>query len=216
MHRVVLTARPLNRRRPVGWLAVLPAVLAVLAGIWVAGGVVTDDARASMALTALWFAAVVVLATLAWRRAPSLRPAAAAAVLAFVAVGGYLAYTSTVDTTVSETLVDGPAVLEGSFGGLAHPTEGTAAVVERAGERTLTLAGFRTDPGPDLYVYVVPGRVAGGSVDGGVRLARLKGNVGDQQYALPASLDLADGATVVIWCRAFSVAFGAAQLTTDA
>ena len=38
---------------------VLLAIVVVLAGMWIAGGVVTDDFRASMALTALWFAAVV-------------------------------------------------------------------------------------------------------------------------------------------------------------
>ena len=80
------------------------------------------------------------------------------------------------------------------------------------GSRALTLTPFRTDPGPDLYVYVVPRPAPDGDVDGGTRLARLKGNVGDQQYALPADLELGEAATVAIRCRAFSVAFGAAAL----
>lgn len=88
-------------------------------------------------------------------------------------------------------------------------------MVERPdGSRVLTLTRFRTDPGPDLYVYVVPGTAVDGDVDGGTRLARPKGNVGDAQYALPADLALGDAATVVIWCRAFSVAFGAAALAS--
>jgi len=188
------------------------AVVLVLVGIWIAGGVLTDDFAVSMALTAAWFAVVVAAAVIVWRRVAWLRPAAVAAVLAFVVVGAYLGYTSTADTTVDEVLVSGPVALEGVFGGLAHPTEGTAAIVEAGDTRTLTLAGFRTDPGPDLYVYVVPGQTSGERVDGGDRLGRLKGNVGNQQYALPPGLDVANGATVVIWCRAFSVSFGAAQL----
>ncbi len=197
------------------WLraACVPAaVVSVLVGIWIAGGVLADDFGVSMALTAAWFAVVVGGSVIAWRRLPWLRPAAVAAVLAFVVVGAYLGYTSTADTTVDEALVSGPVALAGAFGGLAHPTEGIAAIVEEGDTRTLTLTGFRTDPGPDLYVYVVPGQTSGERVDGGERLGRLKGNVGNQQYTLPPGLDVADGATVVIWCRAFSVSFGAAEL----
>ena len=94
-------------------------------------------------------------------------------------------------------------------GGMA--TEGTAAVVRAGSGNVLTLTEFRTDAGPDLFVYVVPSG-ATDAVEGGVRLGSLKGNIGNQQYALPAGLEL-DGASVVIWCRAFSVAFGAAQLS---
>jgi len=216
MSSVVPAPRPSSPPAWVRVLAVPPAVALVLVGIWVAGGIVTDDLRGSMALTALWFAIVAGAAVVAWRRAAWLRPAAAAAVLAFAGVGGYLGYTSTTDRTVDEVLVSGPAALEGSFRGLAHPTEGTAAVVEQGGELVLTLSDFRTDPGPDLFVYVVPGSSSGDDVDGGARLGRLKGNIGNQQYAIPAGLDLAGGATVVVWCRAFSVSFGAAELVPAA
>jgi hypothetical protein len=199
------------------WLRILavPAAAAlVLAGIWVAGGVVTDDFRASMALTAGWFGLVAAGAVLAWRRVPGLRPAAVAAVLTFVAVGGWLALASIRDVEVNERVAAGPALSAGAFRGLAHPTEGRARIVEQAdGTRVLTLTDFRTDPGPDLYVYAVPGQSDGGDVDGGVQLGRLKGNVGNQQYALPADFDPSQGASVVIWCRAFSVSFGAAQLS---
>lgn len=199
------------------WLRFLLAPLSaavVLLGIWVTGGVVTNDFRASMALTALWFAAVVAAAALVWRRRPSLRlPVSAVAVGTFVLVGGYLALASVRDVTVNERVTTGPALVEGTFFDLAHPAEGTARVVESSrGARVLTLTGFRTDPGPDLYVYVRSGESDGEDVEGATRIARLKGNVGNQQYALPPKLDVASGATVVIWCRAFSVAFGAARL----
>lgn len=195
-------------------LALAPATaVAVLAGIWITGGVITDDFRLSMALTALWFGIVVVAGAAVWRRAPALRlPVTTVAIGTFVLVGAYLGYTSVRDTTVNEVVASGPALFEGTFGRLAHPAEGVARVVETGDGLVLTLTEFRTDPGPDLHVYVVPGIEDGTSVERGTRIARLKGNVGNQQYGLPPDLELVRGGTVVIWCRAFSVAFGAAQL----
>jgi hypothetical protein len=192
--------------------AVLAAIAIVLVGIWVAGGLIIDDFRASMGLTALWFAAVVAGAVLVWRRVPALRPAAIAAVATFVVVGAYLGYTSTRDTVVDETVAVGPAELSGSFRGLAHPTTGTAQVVAQDdGSRVVTFTGFETDPGPDLFVYAVPGATSGEDVDGGKRLGALKGNAGNQQYVLAPGTP--DGPlTIVVWCRAFSVSFGAATL----
>lgn len=101
----------------------------------------------------------------------------------------------------------------GTFETRGHTTTGTARVIEQAdGSRVLALVDFRTDAGPDLFIYVVPRAAEGNDVDGATRLSALKGNVGNQQYALPADLQLADAATVVVWCRAFSVSFGAAAL----
>ncbi|MDH4346669.1 MAG: DM13 domain-containing protein, partial [Thermoleophilia bacterium] len=123
----------------------------------------------------------------------------------------YLGYTSTTDRTVDEVLVSGPAALEGSFRGLAQPTEGTAAVVEQSGELVLTLSDFRTGPWPDLFVYVVPGSSSGDDVDGAARLGGPKVPTATSSTR-SAGLDLPGGATVVVWCRAFSISFGAAWL----
>ncbi|MBI4172472.1 MAG: DM13 domain-containing protein, partial [Actinobacteria bacterium] len=129
------------------------------------------------------------------------------------AVGAFLALTSVRDTTVNERVAAGPALAAGAFAGLAHDTTGHAAVVRAAdGSLTLTLTRFATSPGPDLFVYLVPGRTDGRGVGGGARVGRLKGNIGNQQYAVPAGFDLSAGATVVVWCRAFSVSFGAATV----
>jgi len=205
---------------PPRWLRAALAPLtaaAVLFGIWVAGGVLTDDFRTSMALVSLWFAAVVVAAVLVWRRAPALRlPVSAVALGTLLLVGGYLGLASTRDVEVNEVVARGPALAEGRFVDLAHSTTGTARIVETDRGRVLTLTGFETDPGPDLYVYLAPGLTSGEDVDGALRLARLKGNVGSQQYELPAGFDVSAGATAVIWCRAFSVAFGAARLPVTA
>jgi len=60
-------------------------------------------------------------------------------------------------------------------------------------------------------VYFVP---PGTDVEAGEDLGALKGNKGDQQYEVPGSLSTGDleRGSVVIWCRAFSVAFGSADL----
>ena len=46
-----------------------------------------------------------------------------------------------------------------------------------------------------------------------VALGRLKGNVGHQNYDIPAEVDLADFGSVVIWCEQFRVLFSAAPLS---
>ncbi|MDH3497546.1 MAG: DM13 domain-containing protein, partial [Gemmatimonadota bacterium] len=48
---------------------------------------------------------------------------------------------------------------------------------------------------------------------GFVGLGGLKGNVGDQNYDIPAGTDLTRYRTVTIWCRRFSVNFGSAPLS---
>jgi hypothetical protein len=103
------------------------------------------------------------------------------------------------------------AVGSGEFVSGAHATTGSATLIDRPdGSRVLTLTGLMTSPGPDLRVYLVPGN--GRSVDGAVDLGALKGNRGDQEYAVPATASSVRGA-VVIWCRAFTVNFGHAALT---
>jgi hypothetical protein len=126
-----------------------------------------------------------------------------------------------VDRRVREALPAAAAgtapLLRGTFRGLAHATTGTAAVYRGPGGDVLRLEQFTTSDGPDVVVYLV----AATDVDGDavverspyVSLGPLKGNVGDQNYALPPGLDLARYRSVVIWCRRFSVAFGAATLS---
>jgi len=45
-----------------------------------------------------------------------------------------------------------------------------------------------------------------------VDLGLIKGNIGDQNYALGPDLDLAKYRTVSAWCKRFSKNFGAAPL----
>ena len=70
---------------------------------------------------------------------------------------------------------------------------------------------FETTNGPDLYVWLVKD----GDVDNGyVDLGRLKGNIGSQNYVIPEGTDLSEYDTVFIWCKAFSVLFGSAELAS--
>ena len=47
---------------------------------------------------------------------------------------------------------------------------------------------------------------------GFVDLGVIKGNIGDQNYTLGSDLDLSKYRAVSIWCKRFSVNFGAAAL----
>ena len=50
---------------------------------------------------------------------------------------------------------------------------------------------------------------------GFVEVGKLKGNIGDQNYEVPANLDLAKYRAVTIWCARFGVNFGTAPLMAD-
>ena len=106
----------------------------------------------------------------------------------------------------------------GSFIDRSHPTEGSAVVLgDGSGQRFLRFEDFRTDNGPDLNVYLSSAPTdapAGAFDDDFVDLGDLKGNVGSQNYEIPAGLDLGHYSTVAIWCVRFGVIFGAAELTS--
>jgi Electron transfer DM13 len=192
-------------------------VAVVLGGLVVAAGLVSNDFTVARAATGTWFAVVVIASLLIWRRAPQLRlPVAAVALVTIVLAGGLTALTTLRDETVDEAISAGTTELEGSFEARSHTTTGTARVIAgEDGSRILALVDFETDAGPDLFVYVFPERNEATDIDGATRIASLKGNVGNQQYTLPDDLELGDTPTVLIWCRIFSVPFGAANLSAQ-
>jgi hypothetical protein len=116
----------------------------------------------------------------------------------------------------------GPTVLaSGDFITHEHATTGRAVVLRLAdGSRVLRLEALDTSNGPDLHVWITDAPVKQGTAgwrvfDDGkyTALGKLKGNKGSQNYALPASVDLAELDSVTIWCDRFNVSFGAAALT---
>jgi Electron transfer DM13 len=99
-----------------------------------------------------------------------------------------------------------------------HPTAGTATIYQRGdGTRVLRFTSFSTANGPDVHVYMVAADDAKDAATvervGFVDLGVIKGNIGDQNYALSGDLDLTKYRAVSIWCKRFSVNFGAAALT---
>jgi hypothetical protein len=64
---------------------------------------------------------------------------------------------------------------------------------------------FATDNGPDLKVVV---HVAGEQVE----VAPLKGNIGAQNYELPAGIDPEAVESVGVWCKRFDYTFTTATL----
>ncbi|MGH2794497.1 MAG: DM13 domain-containing protein [Actinomycetota bacterium] len=107
----------------------------------------------------------------------------------------------------------------GRFRDLEHPTSGVAKIVRLAdGSRVVRLEDFRTSSGPDVVVWLssIPATEDDWhAYDDGtfVNLGALKGNVGSQNYTIPANVDIAKYRSVVIWCRRFTVGFGAAPIS---
>ncbi|HEY3580682.1 MAG TPA: DM13 domain-containing protein [Pyrinomonadaceae bacterium] len=106
----------------------------------------------------------------------------------------------------------------GQFHSGAHETKGIATVFQLADKKTLRLTNFQTSNGPDVHVYLVAAvdakdndTVTKAEV---VDLGSMKGNIGDQNYELPANADLAKYRAVTIWCKRFSVNFGTAPLNS--
>ena len=119
-------------------------------------------------------------------------------------------------TNVSETVL-----ASGSFHSVAQDSRGTASVYQLAdGKRILRFTNFQTSNGPDVHVYLVAADDASDSETvkkaGFLELGSLKGNIGDQNYDIPANVDLSRYHAVTIWCKRFSVNFGTAPLTSSA
>ncbi|MGA9946091.1 MAG: DM13 domain-containing protein [Candidatus Cybelea sp.] len=111
-----------------------------------------------------------------------------------------------------------PASLEsGTLVAAAHDTAGTVTIYRLdSGDRVLRLTNFHTSNGPDVHVYLTSATKvnSNGDVTSGkyLDLGTLKGNIGNQNYEIPANVDLNEFHSVSIWCARFHVNFGAARL----
>jgi hypothetical protein len=100
----------------------------------------------------------------------------------------------------------------GTFVSLDHDTSGRAVVLGNGtDQRFLRFEDFSTSNGPDVNIYLV--NSSAGGVTDYVDLGDMKGNVGDQNYEIPAGVDLAVYDRVLLWCVRFSSPFGEALLT---
>lgn len=122
--------------------------------------------------------------------------------------------------TASAANMEPKKLASGAFHAGAHETKGTAAVFQVGdGKRTLRLTDFATSNGPDVHVYLVAAADAKDNdtvkTAGFVELGSLKGNIGDQNYDVPANIDLNKYRAVTIWCARFGVNFGTAPLMSS-
>ncbi|WP_039797838.1 DM13 domain-containing protein [Nocardia araoensis] len=161
----------------------------------------------------------------------------AVAVLLIVGLGAGLAvfqpWRLFTDTIVQEAVPSAPpapgpggiesqprTIAQGTFVSHEHATAGTVAVLRLAdGSRVLRLENLDTSDGPDLHVWLTDAPVREGRdgwfvFDDGSHtdLGKLKGNQGNQNYPIPADVDLTRLTSVAIWCDRFDVSFGAAEL----
>ncbi|MGK8524211.1 DM13 domain-containing protein [Nocardia asteroides] len=112
------------------------------------------------------------------------------------------------------------AIARGTFVSHEHATSGSVVVLRLPdGGTVLRLENLDTSDGPDLHVWLTDAPVREGRdgwfvFDDGAHtdLGKLKGNQGDQNYAVPADADLSRLTSVAIWCDRFNVSFGAAEL----
>jgi hypothetical protein len=146
-------------------------------------------------------------------------------------VAWYLGSPLFIDATVDEAFPSGstanalsePAgatpLSRGEFGVVdaIHRGEGSASVFRLSnGQHIMRFDAFRVTNGPDLFVYL-SGHPAPRTRDqlhdgADLELGRLKGNVGNQNYDLPAGVDVSRFKSVVVYCKQFSVVFSTAEL----
>ena len=93
-----------------------------------------------------------------------------------------------------------------------HNAEGIAKEISlEDGKKFIRFENFKVTNGPDLYVYLSTDKSASDFID----IGRLKANIGNQNYEVPEGTDLTKYGTVLIWCKAFSVLFGSADLKSQ-
>ena len=119
---------------------------------------------------------------------------------------------TSIDESMSQGSETNDSLLTGPFVGVGdgiHDAQGVAKVIPiEGGGNVLRLEDLVVTNGPDLYVYLSTDKSASDFVN----LGRLKANIGNQNYPIPDGTDMTKYDTVMIWCRAFSVLFGSAEL----
>ena len=102
-----------------------------------------------------------------------------------------------------------------------HQGSGAATIYRSAdGSGLLRLEDFRVTNGPDLHVLLSPAADPASRDElqaaGYVGLGKLKGNIGNQNYEIPANIDVNAQGSVIIYCMPFHVIFSVAPLAPAA
>ena len=132
--------------------------------------------------------------------------------------------TSAMEEMLEEAANAGPppepiALASGSFrdADSFHQGSGSATIyLLPDGSHLLRLEDFKVTNGPDLRVLLAePGDPMSRDelqAGGYTHLAKLKGNMGNQNYEIPADINLDDQNSVIIYCMPFHVIFSVAPL----
>ena len=124
--------------------------------------------------------------------------------------------TSTEDTIQQDVVMEetNSIVYSGVFVGVGdgiHDAQGDAYTIPlKNGNNVLRLENFKSTNGPDLFVYLSTDDQASDFIN----LGELKANKGNQNYEIPQGVDLNKYNKVLIWCKAFGVLFGSAELSS--
>ena len=98
----------------------------------------------------------------------------------------------------------------GTFSSGVHSTSGTVKVVADKTDgkkKYLSFENFKSDEGPDLYIYLAEDKTATGFIS----VVKLN-KTGTFVVDIPAETDLTKQKYVLVWCKQFSVLFGSAKL----
>ena len=130
---------------------------------------------------------------------------------AFVSVPTASAQTETAIETVQEALPSGTFVKK------KKKVAGEWEVVQRDGNTYIVFSDdFKTSNGPDLKVFLSPKDIASvtgkTATEGSISIGELQKTKGAQEYLVPAEVNLADYASVLVHCEQFSVLWGGADL----
>jgi Electron transfer DM13 len=92
--------------------------------------------------------------------------------------------------------------------GIGHTVSGTVSVYTQNTNGVILLDPFMSQNGPDLKVYLSEDINATKYIS----LGKLKSTNGKQSYQVPTGVDLSKYKYVHIWCEAFTVVFGRAEV----
>ncbi len=95
-----------------------------------------------------------------------------------------------------------------------HQGSGSATIFQQGDTSVLRFEDFMVTNGPDLHVLLAenPNPTNRNDLGEYVDLGSLKGNLGNQNYDIPADLDLSKYNSIVIYCMPFHVVFSTATL----
>ena len=123
------------------------------------------------------------------------------------------------DSMPAEAAADDPVVIgQGQFkdADSFHQGSGSATIYQLPdGSHVLRFEDFMATNGPDLHVILTshPAPTSHADImDNYIDLGSLKGNIGNQNYDIPADVDVSQYQSVVIYCMPFHVVFATATL----